>query len=306
MLVLSVRVPLSAWTGPGTDDHAPFLLAVQRLELSHGVSVATGLVAALAGVFSVAAALGPWRPRLATPLLLALALAGSAAALAGATSFDRLNSRIKLDIYLPASRTWIDDRRLGPATLLEAAGSHPTDGEEQLFWNRSLQHVALLPHGSPPDGLAATELTVDARGTLLAHGQPLRGPLVVDGFASTVVLQDAKVVASAPNDRLWVPRGAARLRLYVIGRSADGSLSGRGRISYWADRRGTLEVPVKGNDVRIGSHRVRGTATLRFPICAPGPFSVDFSATLSAFAGGRLAGGHMGRPRFVASRVRCE
>ena len=92
MLVLSVRVPLSAWTGPGTDDHAPFLLAVQRLELSHGVSVATGLVAALAGVFSVAAALGPWRPRLATPLLLALALAGSAAALAGATSFDRLNS----------------------------------------------------------------------------------------------------------------------------------------------------------------------------------------------------------------------
>ena len=58
--------------------------------------------------------------------------------------------------------------------------------------------------------------------------------------------------------------------------------------------------------LHIGSHRVRGEARLYFPICARGPFSVDFSATLTALAGGRLAGGHMGRPRFVASHVRCE
>ena len=56
----------------------------------------------------------------------------------------------------------------------------------------------------------------------------------------------------------------------------------------------------------VRQHRVRGEARLYFPICARGPFSVDFSATLTALAGGRLAGGHMGRPRFVASHVRCE
>src|SRR4051812_46117384 len=244
MLVLSARVPLSRWTGPGTDDHAPFLLAVQRLELSHGVATATGLVAVLAGLFSVAAALGPWRPRLATPLLLGLALAGSAAALAEATSFDHLNSRIKVDLYLPAERSWIDAQQLGPATLLEAAGSHPTDGEEQLFWNRSLRRVALLPSGSPPDRLAATQLRIDARGALLAHGQPLRGPLVVDGFGSTVRLQDARVVAAAPHDRLWLPRADARIRLYVAGRSESGWLWRSGRIMYWTDRPGVLIVPV--------------------------------------------------------------
>jgi hypothetical protein len=305
MLVLSARVPLSAWTGPGTNDHAPFLLAVQRLEISRGVATATAFVAVLAGAFSVAAALGPWRPRLATPLLLGLALAGSAATLAGATSFDHLNARIKVQLYLPADRSWIDAERLGPATLLEAAGSHPTDGEEQLFWNRSVRSVAVLPHGSPPDGLASTQLEIGARGTLLAHGRPLRGPLVVDGFGSTVVLQDARVVAAAPHDRLWLPRADARLRLYVIGRSTSGSLWARGSISYWADRPGRLTVPVSGRDVRIGAHRVRGNATLRFPVCAPGRWSIGFSATLNGLVAGRAAGGRMGLPRFVAAAHPC-
>jgi hypothetical protein len=305
MLVLSARVPLSAWTGPGSDDHSPFLLAVQRLELSHGVAMATGLVAVLAGLFSVAAALGPWRPHLATPLLLGLALAGSAATLAEATSFDYLNSRIKVQAYLPAERSWIDAEQLGPATLLEAAGSHPTDGEEQLFWNRSVRSVALLPVGSPPDRLAATQLRIDARGTLLAHGRPLRGPLVVDGFGSTVLLQDARVVAAAPHDRLWLPRADARLRLYVIGRSESGWLWRSGRIMYWADRPGLLIVRVRGKDVHVGAHRVRGRATLRLPICARGRWSIGFTATLSGFAGGRLVGGHMGLPHFVAAAHPC-
>jgi hypothetical protein len=306
MLVLSARSPLSSWTAPGADDHSPFLLAVQRVELSHGVATATAIVAALAGLFSVAAALSPWRPRLATPLLLGLALAASAAALAEATSFDYLNSRIKLHVYLPAERSWVDAEHLGSATLVEGAGSHPTDGEEQLFWNRSLRRVALLPYGSPPDRLAATHLQIDGRGTLLVHGQPLRGPVVVDGFGSTVLLQDARVVAAAPNNRLWLPRTDARLRLYVIGRAeAGGGLWRSGRIMYWADRPGVLIVPVSGKDVHVGTHRVRGRATLRLPICARGQWSIDYSATLSGFSGGRLLGGHMGLPRFVAAAHPC-
>jgi hypothetical protein len=306
MLVLSARVPLSSWTAPGADDHSPFLLAVQRLELSHGVATATGLVAALAGLLSAAAALAPWRPRLATPLLLGLALAASTAALAEATSFDYLNSRIKLHVYLPADRSWVDAEHLGPATLVEGAGSHPTDGEEQLFWNRSLRRVALLPDGSPPDRLAATQLQIDARGTLLAGGRPLRGPLVVDGFGSTVLLQDARVIAAAPNNRLWLPRADARLRLYVIGRSeAGGGLWRSGRIMYWADRSGVLIVPVSGKDVHVGAHRVRGKATLRLPICARGAWSIDFSATLSGFSAGRLVGGRMGLPHFAAAAHPC-
>jgi hypothetical protein len=190
--------------------------------------------------------------------------------------------------------------------LVEGAGSHPTDGEEQLFWNRSLRRVALLPDGSPPDRLAATQLRIDARGTLLAGGRPLRGPLVVDGFGSTVLLQDARVIAAAPNNRLWLPRADARLRLYVIGRSeAGGGLWRSGRIMYWTDRPGVLIVPVSGKDVHVGAHRVRGKATLRLPICARGAWSIDFSATLSGFSAGRLVGGRMGLPHFVAAAHPC-
>jgi hypothetical protein len=95
------------------------------------------------------------------------------------------------------------------------------------------------------------------------------------------------------------------VRLYVMGRSEDGWLGRSGRIMYWADRPGVLILRVRGKNVHVGAHRVRGRATLRLPICTAGEWSIGFSATLSGFAGGRLVGGHMGLPRFAAAAHPC-
>ena len=229
LLLLSARVPLSAWAQPGTDDHSPFLLAVERLQLWFGTSTGDLVVATAAALLSVAAALGPWRPRLAT--------AGSPRRVdrgRGSVACRRDRARPRelaphlLHRYLPAERSWVDAAHVGHATLVEAAGNRPSDGEEQLFWNRSLRRVAVLPGGSPPDRLASRTSRSTRTACCTTAAGRCTEPLVVDGYASTVELRDARVVASAPRDRLVVPHGVARLRLYVIGRSTDGLLWSRG------------------------------------------------------------------------------
>lgn len=305
LLLLSVRVPLSGWAQPGTDDHSAFLLSVERLQLWFGTSTGDLVVATAAALLSIGAALGPWRPRVAAPLLLGAALAASAASLAGVTALDHANSVRLTHRYLPAERSWVDSEHVGRATLLEAAGNRPSDGEEQLFWNRSLRRVAVLPGGSPPDRLAAAYLSIDTHGVLRDHGRALRGPLVVDGYASTVDFRAAQVVAHAPRDRLVVPAGVARLRLYVIGRSTDGLLaSSRGAILFWADRPGVLVVRVSGGDLHVGSRAIKGSRVLRLPVCRAGRFAIGFQTTLDRLVDGRPAGGRMSLPRFVPGSCR--
>jgi hypothetical protein len=305
LLVLSVRVPLSAWAQPGTDDHLPFLLAVERLQLWFGTSNGDLIVAAAAALLSIAAALGPWRPRIALPALLGASIVAAAASLGAVTALDHSNSLRLLHRYLPAERSWVDAARVGHATLLEAAGNRPSDGEEQLFWNRSLRRVAVLPGGSPPDRLAIANLSIDSHGVLHDRGRTLHGALVVDGYASTVEVRDARVVARAPRDRLVVPDGVARLRLYIIGRSTDGLLvSSRGAILFWTEQPGVLVVRVSGGDVHVGGKTIKGTRVLRLPVCNPGRFVMRFQSTLDRFVDGRPAGGSMSLPRFEAGSCR--
>jgi hypothetical protein len=158
----------------------------------------------------------------------------------------------------------------------------------------------VLPGGSPPDRLAAAYVSIDSHGVLHDHGRVLRGPFVVDGYASTVDFRAARVVARAPRDRLVVPAGIARLRLYVIGRSTDGLLaSSRGAILFWAERPGVLVVRVSGGDLHVGDHAIKGSRVLRLPVCRPGRFAIGFQTTLDRFVDGRPAGGRMSLPRFV-------
>jgi hypothetical protein len=302
LLVVSVRVPLSGWATPGSDDHSPFLLAVERLQFGLGTSTGAFVVAALAAVCSVAAALGPWRPRIAAPVLVGLALAGSAATLGCVTLLDHENAVRLSHRYLPAQRSWVDASHVGRATLLEAAGNRPSDGEEQLFWNRSLDRVAVLPGGAPPDRLASAYVSIDRHGVVRDRGRALQGPLVVDGYASTVQVAGARLVAAAPRDRLVVPRGPVRLRLYVLGRSSDGLLvSSRGTVLFWAGRPGVLVVRASGHGVQLEGRQV---SVLRVPVCRPGRVAVAFTATLDRLVAGRPAGGRMPLPRFVPGSCR--
>jgi hypothetical protein len=306
LLVISVRVPLVGWAEPGISDHSPFLLAFARLEMAAGVTGGAWIVAIASAVLCLVAALAPWRPRAAAPILLSLALAGSFAALLGATAFDHLNSLLKRDIYLAADRSWVDHAGVGPATLVHSPGQRRADSEEQLFWNTAVQRVVLLPGATPPDALGSEQLRISADGTLRTDAGPLRGPLVVGKDGATIVFRGARRVASAPADTLWLPVGNARLRLFVAGRAPNGLIWSGGRIDFWSDGPGRLLVSVRGRDVKVGGHAVHGSKTIAFPVCSAGRTSVRFSAALTSFEHGRPVGGHMRLPRFVPDPNACK
>ena len=278
LLLLSARVPLSAWAQPGSDDHSPFLLAVERLQLWFGTSSGDLVVAAAAALLAVAAALGPWRPRLALPALLGASIVASAASLAGVTALDHaklgppaapVSARGALDGPTPHTSAMRRSSRRPATGRATARSSSPG--------NRSLRRVAVLPGGSPPDRLAAANVSIDSHGVLHDRGRTLHGALVVDwlGYASTVEFRGARLVASAPRDRLVVPDGVARLRLYIIGRSTDGLLVGERarRDPLWTDRPGVLVVRVSGGDLHVGGKAIKGSRLLRLPVCNPGRYT---------------------------------
>jgi hypothetical protein len=312
LVALAARVPLSGYARPGADDHSPFLLAVQHLESSLGNAGAATLVAAIATGFAAVAAIAAWRPRIATPLLLGLALVGSTAAFAGAYDFDRANSVSVVHRYLPADRSWVDHARVGRTTLVAAYGGRTTDGEEQLFWNRSVDRVAVLPGGAPPDRLASERLRYRADGALLSRGDPLRGPLVVDGYAGTIVLRGARRVARAPHYTLWAPAGVPRLAVYAPGRYFDGYVSGLGAIMLWPEKRqlaGWLELDLRALPGKTFALMLRGRSVraghLRMPVCSTGRWTAPFSSNPQQVLGGRSVAGWMSVPRFVADPSAC-
>jgi hypothetical protein len=307
LVALAARVPLAGYARPGADDHSPFLLAVQHLAPRLGNAGASTLVAALATVLALVAAAIAWRPRLATPVLLTLALCGSAAAFAGATAFDHDNSRSVLHRYLPSDRSWVDHAYVGDVTLVTAYGGRPVDAEEQLFWNRSLRRVAVLPGASPPDRLGSLRVRWNDRGEL----PRLHGPLAVDGYAGTIVLRDARAVASSPHFTLWLPNGTPRLAVYAPGRYFDGYVAPRGSITLWRARlAGWLELDVRALarttlDLRLGQRTVQG-GHVRIAVCGRGRWTLPFSARVQQVVGGRPVAGWMSAPRYVADASACR
>ncbi|MFN2628884.1 MAG: hypothetical protein ABR569_09655 [Gaiellaceae bacterium] len=313
LVVLAARMPLSGYARPGADDHSPFLLAVQWLQpLLGGPTGSAVLVASIATVLALAVGAAGFCPRLATPLALSLALAVSAAASAGTFAFDRANSVQVLHRYLPVDPAWVDHAGLGPTTLVTAYGGRPTDAEEQLFWNRSIQRVAILPGASPPDRLAADPLRIGRSGELLANGMVLRGPLLVDGYAGTIILRGARRVGDAPHFRLWRPAGTPRVALYAPGRYFDGYLGGAGAILIWPQGEtlaGWLELHVSalpGNqlELKLGARRV-AAGRVRVRVCSVGRWSVSFNARTQKILGGRPVSGRASVPRFVPDPRAC-
>ena len=112
-----------------------------------------------------------------------------------------------------------------------------TEAMEQLFWNRSIRRVVLLPGAgevdlflSPADGRAGR---APAR-----RSEVDRGPVLVDGYGGTIALSGAKVLAASQSYTLWRQNRPARLSLYLAGRYSDGWLAGAGRMYLWPERPG--------------------------------------------------------------------
>jgi hypothetical protein len=326
-LVVSMLVPLTGYAASYGKVQSPFLLGVAELEGVVG-DPGTGslLVAVIVGALSISAIGASLRPRAGTAVMLALALAFCVAASSFATRFDLKNSRAIRDSYLPAERSWVDRSGLPDVALLQGFAPN-TEAAAQLFWNRSVDHVLLLPRAVAPDSFAVGRAGVGPDGTLYVDGRPVERPLLVDEWGALVELRGAQPVASAPSYRLWRPVETPRLKLRFEGYFRDGWLAPRGRVALWpATSAGRLEGAVIFS---VTPHpALEGAATFRLyrpgmrpiefraapgmsqrlelPVCSRRPWEARFEVDRATWLRGRFVSFRATRPRFVRDAAVCD
>jgi hypothetical protein len=309
LIAASAQVPLAGFTAAEGKSQSPFLVAAFRLEEWAGSPGSGSLViAAVAAVFGVLAILLSTRPLLATPVVLGLALAATTAASVGAVAFDSRNASSVRAAFLPDEPSWVDRAGVGDVTLVRAPDGVRTEAMEQLFWNRSIRRVALLPGAGEVDHLFSPRLTVARDGRLLESGRELTGPVLVDGYGGTIELSGARRIAESPSYTLWSPEGPARMSLYFAGRYSDGWLAGAGRLYLWPEQPGgrisrrvavTLSAPPasegltlrfqepgkRTRDVRLEPGRPQ---TVNFEVCSRGAWYVTYLSSARGFVGTRV------------------
>ncbi|HEV2903263.1 MAG TPA: hypothetical protein VGW30_08385 [Gaiellaceae bacterium] len=309
LIAASAQVPLAGFTAAEGKSQSPFLLAAFRLEEAAG-SPGSGslLIAAAAAVFGVALILLSARPSIGTPVALAVALAATTAASAGAVVFDTRNADGVRAAYLPDEPSWVDRAGVGDVTMVRAPDGVRTEAMEQLFWNRSIRRVVLLPGAGEVDHFASPRLTVAPDGRLLEGKRAVEGPVLVDGYGGTITLAGAKALASSQSYTLWRPNGSARLSLYLAGRYSDGWLAGAGRMYLWPERRGepigrrvslTLAAPPAaegmtirfqelGKPLRAVRLEPNRPQTVTFDVCSRVAWHVTYLSSVRGFVGTRV------------------
>jgi cell shape-determining protein MreD len=265
LVVVSVRAPLSNFAAAETINASPILYGVYWLTHELGrESSASLIVAAAAALLSGLGVAGSRRPQIGTPLALALALFATAAASAGAVAFDVNSTSAVRRAYLPADPSFVDSSGLRNVALLQSWGGRRIPTLQQLFWNRSLTRLLLLPGAGPVDVFRDDRVDLGADGSLLVGGTPYRGPLLVDGFGSYVRLRGAREVAQGPVSTLWAPAGKPRLELYAIGRYFDNWLADVGAVYIWPQAKG---AKISGwLSMRLTAPPEAGKVTLRLQL----------------------------------------
>jgi hypothetical protein len=320
LLTVSAVVPLAGFAAAEGKVHSPLLFAAFQVEQWLGSPGNGSLVfAAGAAALSAAAVLLSGSPRVGGPVALMLAVAASGAVWACAVTFDSQNSVAVREAFLPADPSWVDRAGLEDVVLVRGPHGVKTEALEQLFWNRSVDRVALLPGADQLDHVHSPGLRVAPDGTLLAHGRPLRQPLLLDGYAGTIRLADARRVASSPSFSLWKPRGAARLSLYFAGRYSDGWLAGIGRLYLWPGRMSgnvagtvamTLTAPAGSGPMTLRFQTPGGSPRrvrllpgipepVRFEACSRGPWVLTFTSDSRGFVGSRIVSAQATEPTVV-------
>jgi hypothetical protein len=317
LLCAVAAVPLSGYE----KTHSAVLQALGRLEVALADPAAAALLAAaVAGGLLLIAIAASFRPRVGTPVVLGLAVVASALGALGATSFDLRNAELIRAVQLPADRSWVDHTVTGRVTLLRTPGGIRTEALEQLFWNRSVDRVALLPGAIAPDGFQAEALRIDRDGAI-----GVDEPLLVETKQSWVELRGAHRIAATDGYALWAPVGRARLALLLAGRYADGWLTPGGVVTVWPDRgrtvAGRLRIELTAPDAvrrmtfTFRSRRSRpmqavvpggATRAVVLTICAQAPWSARFSADQAGFVGSRLVSGRAGPPVFTPDPRACR
>jgi hypothetical protein len=127
-------------------------------------------------------------------------------------------------------------------TMLATFGTNPPVASTHLFWNQSIQRVALLDGAYPIDSFAAPDATIAADGTVQVAGSAVTGPLLVEEYASAAQLEHARLIARQVGTSLWLPASKARLASLTEGLYLDGWLASGSRIRVWPSDAGGKSV----------------------------------------------------------------
>jgi hypothetical protein len=301
---------------------SPFLFGAFRLEQAlespgYGALAVAATVSVLVGVMLACSLY----PRSSPTIALALATVFCGLASLGAAALDLEGTRHVRDTFLPDERSWIDAAGMDDVALLHA---FPVVGDtyQQLFWNRSVDSLLLGPRVATPDAYRVERVSIARDGTLLADGQPVVRPLVIDEYGGRIDLRGARLVGSAPTHRLWRPVGVPRVALMAEGYFADGWLGRDGALRVWpSTSAGTLAGRlsfVASPEARMnlvlrapGVHRTyrlmpdRETR-ITIPVCRSGPWAATFSVDRGTWNAGRWVSTRATTPTWTPDRGACR
>ena len=149
LVAITAVVPLAGYAAADEKAHSPLLYGVFRVEQWLGTPGNGSLAIALAGALAVTiVAACSRRPRLATAAGLSLAIAFAGGLGAATVLFDHENSRSVRQSFLPSDPSWVDHAHVGDVTLLRNIAGIRGSAFQQLFWNRSVKRLVLMP-GAP-------------------------------------------------------------------------------------------------------------------------------------------------------------
>jgi hypothetical protein len=324
-LALSARVPLAGFSAADGKSNSPLLFAVGILEQKIGdVGLASLAIAITVALLSLVAAAMGFLPRFAAPVLVAVAIVAACVASVGTVTFGHQAASNVYDTTLWPDPAYVDHAELGNVALLAAPSNDRGFTTEQLFWNRSIDRLLVLPDASPPDAFAFEQATIGDDGSILIEGKTYTGPLLVDSFGATAELRGAEQVARTRIYRLWRPEGTPRLSLYVVNRFYDGWLGLTGSVKLWPDEgeklAGRLDLALslppglpetemrmklpdgtrKEVDVKPGE-----VVPVSIPVCSSGPWSATYEGPVTTNFGERLVTVRMTKPIYTPDPSAC-
>jgi hypothetical protein len=327
LVAVTAVVPLAGYAAADEKAHSALLYGVFRIEQWLGTPGNGSLAVALAATVAVGALVAcTARPRVATAAGISLALVLCSGFAAAGVVFDQENARSVRHAFLPADPSWVDHANVGDVALLRNIAGVRGGAFQQLFWNRSVKELLLMPGAPEIDPFRADRVQVADDGSLMVGTRALTGALLVDDHAVTTRFTGAEKVASAPGYSLYRPAGRPRLSLFFLARYDDGWMGDRGTINLWP-RPGTtrlegtlvldLESPAPLKATTVDFHlpggqvvhaRVPGSAstTVTLPVCSDGPWVAGVKSKMRGFLRDRPVSVKAGVPRFVPGASGCS